>query len=52
MRDNNQNVLARWDLADVTPATFSSSGTGVLTEVTATIEFAYATLTLSLAKPD
>lgn len=51
-RDNNQNVLARWDLSDVTPATFSSSGTGVLTEVTATVEFAYATLTLSQAKPD
>jgi hypothetical protein len=51
-RDNNSNVLARWDLTGVTPATFSSSGTGILTEVQATIEFAYATLTLSQARPD
>ncbi len=51
-KDNQQNVLARWDLTGVTPATFSSSGAGVLTEVDATIEFAYATLTLSQAKPD
>lgn len=51
-RDPQQNVLARWDLTQVTPATFSSSGTGVLTEVDATIEFAYATLTLTQAKPD
>ena len=50
--DNQQNVLARWDLTGVTPATFSSSGAGVLTEVDATIEFAYQTLTLSQAKPD
>ena len=52
VRDNNQNVLVRWDLADVTPATVSSSGTGIQTEVDATIEFAYSTLTQSLAKPD
>jgi hypothetical protein len=51
-RDNQQNVLARWELTQVTPATFSSSGSGVLTEVDATIEFAYATLTLVQAKPD
>ncbi len=51
-KDNQQNVLARWDLTGVTPATFSSSGAGVLTEVDATIEFAYQTLTLSQAKPD
>ncbi len=51
-RDNQQNILARWDLTGVTPATFSSSGSGVLTEVDATIEFAYQTLTLSQAKPD
>ena len=51
-RDNQQNILARWDLTSVTPATFSSSGSGVLTEVDATIEFAYQTLTLSQAKPD
>jgi hypothetical protein len=51
-RDAQQNVLARWELTQVTPATLSSSGMGVLTEVTATIEFAYATLTQVQAKPD
>ena len=51
-RDNQQNVLARWELTGVTPATFSSAGAGVLTEVDATVEFSYSTLTLVLAKPD
>jgi hypothetical protein len=51
-RDNQQNVLARWELTGVTPATFSSTGTGILVEVDATIEFAYSTLTLVQAKPD
>jgi hypothetical protein len=51
-RDNQQNILARWELTSVTPATFSSAGSGVLTEVDATIEFAYSTLTLVQAKPD
>jgi hypothetical protein len=51
-RDSQQNVLARWELTGVTPATFSSSGAGILTEVDATVEFAYQTLTLVQAKPD
>ena len=51
-RDNQQNVLARWELTSVTPATFSSAGSGILAEVDATIEFAYSTLTLVQAKPD
>jgi hypothetical protein len=45
-RDAQQNVLARWELTGVTPATFSSEGMGTLSEVDATIEFAYDTLTL------
>jgi hypothetical protein len=45
-RDAQQNVLARWELTGVTPATFSSEGMGTLTEVDATVEFAYDTLTL------
>jgi hypothetical protein len=45
-RDIQQNVLARWELTGVTPATFSSEGMGTLSEVDATIEFAYDTLTL------
>jgi len=51
-KDNQGNILTRWELTGVTPATFSSTGTGILTEVDATIEFAYATLTLTQAKPD
>ena len=53
VKDNSGTVLVRWDLTDVTPATLSSSATGVITgNVTATIEFAYATLTQSQANPN
>jgi hypothetical protein len=45
-RDSQQNVLARWEMTGVTPATFSSEGSGSLSEVNATVEFAYDTLTL------
>lgn len=45
-------VLARWELTGVTPATFSSAGAGVLTEVDSTIEFTFDTLRLVQAKPD
>lgn len=51
-RDNQQVQLARWELTNVQPATVSSAGAGVLTEVQATIEFSYSTLTLVQAKPD
>ncbi|MEP6993430.1 MAG: hypothetical protein ABI968_02835 [Acidobacteriota bacterium] len=51
-KNNAGEILARWDLTSVTPATFSSAGAGVLNEVDATIEFAYLTLTLTQAKPD
>jgi hypothetical protein len=51
-RTNDQTILARWELTGVTPATFSSAGQGVLTQVSATVEFAYQTLTLVQAKPD
>ena len=51
-RDNQNVVLARWELTNVQPATISSAGAGTLTEVTATIEFSYTTLTLTQAKPD
>jgi hypothetical protein len=51
-RDNQQVVLARWELTNVQPATISSAGAGVLTEVDTTIEFSYSTLTLTQAKPD
>jgi hypothetical protein len=51
-RDNQENVLARWELTGVQPQTFSSAGAGTLTEVDATIEFTFDTLTLTLAKAD
>jgi hypothetical protein len=51
-RDNQQVILARWELTNVQPATISSAGAGVLTEVDTTIEFSYSTLTLTQAKPD
>jgi hypothetical protein len=51
-RDNQQVILARWELTNVQPATISSAGAGVLSEVDATIEFSYSTLTLVQAKPD
>lgn len=50
-RDNQDNVLARWELTNVQPATFSSLGVGVLTEVDATVEFTYSTLSLVQASP-
>jgi hypothetical protein len=51
-RDNQNVILARWELTNAQPATISSAGAGTLTEVTATIEFSYSTLTLVQAKPD
>ena len=51
-RDSQNVILARWELTNVQPATISSAGAGTLTEVTATIEFSYTTLTLTQAKPD
>ena len=45
-------ILARWELTNVQPATFSSAGAGALTEVDATIEFSYSTLLLTQARPD
>jgi|SRR5438105_3143075 len=51
-RDNQENVLARWELTGVQPATFSSAGTGMLTEVDATIEFSFETLNLVQANPN
>ena len=46
------DILARWELTGVTPATFTSVGAGVLSEVDATIEFAYDTLQLTQASPN
>ena len=51
-RDAQDNVLARWELTNVQPATFSSAGAGVLNEVDATVEFTYSTLKLVQASPN
>jgi hypothetical protein len=51
-RDQQQNVLARWEFTEVQPATLASTGQGQLTEVTATIEFSYSTFKQTQAKPD
>ena len=51
-RDNQNVILARWELTNVQPATFSSAGAGQLTEVDSTIEFSYSTLLLTQARPD
>ncbi len=51
-RDNQNVILARWELTNVQPATFSSAGAGALTEVDSTIEFSYSTLRLTQARPD
>ena len=52
VRNIQDQVLARWELTVVQPATFSSAGAGVQSSVTATIEFSYATLTLVQADPN
>lgn len=51
-RDGQDNVLARWELTNVQPMTFSSAGSGVLNEVDATVEFNYSTLRLVQASPN
>jgi hypothetical protein len=51
-RDQQQNILARWEFTNVQPATLSSSGQGQITEVDATVEFMYSTMKQTQAKPD
>jgi hypothetical protein len=51
-RDQQQNILARWEFTNVQPATLQSSGQGQLNEVTATVEFTYSTFKQTQAKPD
>lgn len=51
-RDQQQNILARWDFTNVQPATISTLAQGQLTEVDATVEFMYSSFKLSQAKPD
>jgi hypothetical protein len=52
VKNNTGDILVRWELTGVSPATLSTAAAGVVTEVDATIQFAYLTLQLTQAKPD
>jgi len=45
-RDNQDNLLARWELTGVTPTTFSSAAAGNINEVDSTVEFIFDRLRL------
>ena len=45
-RDNQDTLLAKWQLTGVAPSTFSSAAAGNLDEVDSTVEFLFDKLTL------
>ena len=45
-RDNQSNLLAKWELTSVQPSTFSSAAAGNLDEVDSTVEFLFDKLRL------
>ena len=45
-KDNQDTVLARWDLTSVMPATFSCTAAGTISEVDSTVEFLFDRLRL------
>ena len=45
-RDNQDNLLARWELSGVMPSTFSSAAAGNISEIDSTIEFLFDRLRL------
>jgi hypothetical protein len=49
-RDNESEVLARWELTGVTPMTFSSAAAGNINEVDSTVEFLFDRLRLTEAR--
>ena len=49
-RDNQDELLARWELTGVTPSTFSSAAAGNISTVDATIEFIFDRLRLVEAR--
>ncbi len=51
-RTADGTILTRWELTGVTPVNVSSSGSGALTQVDATVQFWFETLTLIQAKAD
>jgi hypothetical protein len=49
-RDNEEELLARWELTGVTPATFTSAAAGNINQVDATVEFSFERLRLVEAR--
>jgi hypothetical protein len=45
-RDNQDSVLAQWELTGVTPSTFSSAAAGNINEIDSTVEFVFDRLRL------
>jgi hypothetical protein len=45
-RDNQDSVLAQWELTGVTPSTFSSAAAGNINEIDSTVEFIFDRLRL------
>ena len=45
-RDNQDTLLARWELFGVTPSTFSSAAAGNISEIDSTVEFVFDRLRL------
>jgi hypothetical protein len=45
-RDNQDTLLARWELSGVTPSTFNSAGAGNISEIDSTVEFIFDRLRL------
>lgn len=48
-RNNQDQLLARWELTSVVPSTFSSAAAGTIDEVDSTIEFVFDRLRLAEA---
>lgn len=49
-RDNEDQVLAKWDLTGVNPVTFSSAAAGNVNQVDSTVEFAFDRMRLVEAR--
>jgi hypothetical protein len=52
VRTADGTILVRWELTGVTPVNLSSSGSGVLTQVAADVQFWFETLAQVQAKAD
>ena len=49
-RDNQNELLARWEFTGVNPVTFSSAGAGNINQVDSTVEFAFDRMRLVEAR--